>query len=379
MVRCARCAHVWTVLADDEPEAGEALAGESETEETPDTLEEAEAGTSTDEAGVDEDGEDAADEGMAEDDEHEVTLASFEGPSVPPLAPELPPTDDVDFVDGEADDGQASENIEQSQEGIDALFAEAADEDAEQEASADLNEADLEEADAADSEDFAPDTDTEIDDGEAADDELMAESAAGDEEDLEDETLEVDGEAADDEFGDEPGEIDQDILLAENVDFTGEASLVPSVAASAAMQRRKLITGWSGLGCFVFVFMVMAYLYRVDIVRGLPGSAGVYSSLGIPVNIRGLEIRNVTFSWESDSGTPILYVQGVIQNITNRRVAVPTVVFAFLDNRGEELYHWAKRVDARSLEAGTQTNFAARVPSPPQAVENLQVRFAKPH
>jgi len=387
-VRCARCLHVWTTLPDSEPPESEAPLDESEAEDSneaedideSDDVNEAEDVSESDDVNEAEDVSESDD--VNEPPEQEPSFAvkelaeikeidifsDVETPTVPPLVPDVGSHDDISFSDDPVDDEAASEAAgdgvdepeqeAQSEQDTDVFDSLVEDEPEKIDAS------DIGDADAA-----AFDTTSEIEGGEdnnqaedgLDDEDTQSQNADASEED--DEIL----DAEQTEFGSEDGEIE------------GDAEKFPLDTAIKSRRRTvTLIAGWSGLAAFVIGFVAIAYLFRTDIVRVLPGSAGIYADLGVPVNIRGLEIRNVTFDWETNTGKPILRVQGVIQNITNRHVTIPTIVFAFQDSAGEELYHWAERVKARTLPAGKQVTFATRVPSPPKAVESLQVRFAKP-
>ena len=135
--------------------------------------------------------------------------------------------------------------------------------------------------------------------------------------------------------------------------------------------------GWCVL-CLVFAGTVLlAKSQRETIVRALPGSAWVYEALGMPVNIRGLDFRGVAYSWEADRGRMVLEVHGDIVNITQRPLAVPTVVFDLRDQTGTEIYRWQDDVLKEPLGAGQQATFATRIPAPPKSVKSVQVRFAK--
>ncbi|MGI9388065.1 MAG: zinc-ribbon domain-containing protein [Methyloligellaceae bacterium] len=366
-VRCARCSHIWIAHPFEETGADEATVDEIGSEELPETEE-------TDEE---------LDSEVSADVKNDDVLSDLEPPSIQPLVPDLESLADLEFseVDGEE---------EHSQEDIDALFSADSEEPAGQEASEEETAENVDDPMSSDPDDMPveamPDSDDDLPakdisaDDVSRDDLAVAESLADDSSEIvaEDDQNQDISTADDEALDDTSSEVEPASLLFEKLDGAGDRPKPPDVVALSTGWRTRLIAGWGGLASFVIILTALAYFFRVDIVRVLPGSAGLYAGLGIPVNIRGLEIRDVTFNWETDSGTPILFVHGVIQNVTNRHVRIPTVVFAFQDNRGEELYHWAERVKTQTLPAGKQVTFATRVPSPPKAVENLQVRFAKP-
>ena len=185
-------------------------------------------------------------------------------------------------------------------------------------------------------------------------------------------------------------ETDADAAPAEDddADMAGEAELadedvddvppivVPEELPAPAMDTR-LMVGWAGLALFVIVTMTLFATMRVGIVRALPGAASVYASLGLPVNVRGLDFDKVTSAWTIEAGRSILEIHGDIVNVTDADIAVPTVVFALRNAKGLEVYQWAAEVRSEPLAGGERTPFVARIPTPPKSIKNVQVKFAK--
>jgi hypothetical protein len=97
----------------------------------------------------------------------------------------------------------------------------------------------------------------------------------------------------------------------------------------------------------------------------------------MPVNTRGLAFENVRYSWNTDSGQPVLKVEGEIVNVTSGSVDVPTVVIGLRDGAGKELSLWTANAEGQQLAAGEHVGFAAEIPSPPDTVRSLKLHFAK--
>jgi hypothetical protein len=136
--------------------------------------------------------------------------------------------------------------------------------------------------------------------------------------------------------------------------------------------------GWVLFAGIVAGLMAFVYLGRTNVVRTLPGAAPLYAKAGLPVNVRGLEFRNVSYKWGIDrKGRPAMTVAGTVINITNQPQSVPSVAFVFLDAAQAELFNWATPIRDTPLQPGKSTSFEARIPAPPDAVANLQLRFAK--
>ena len=142
--------------------------------------------------------------------------------------------------------------------------------------------------------------------------------------------------------------------------------------------RLAVFAGWAGLIAVVLLILVAAVRYRQDIAVIWPQSAGVYSSLGLPVNSSGIDFRQVDYRRESEDGQIVLAVTGMIVNAGARELPVPqTVRVTLSDASKRELYHWNFKPTATVLKPGQSVPFTTRLSSPPAAARHLEVRFAK--
>jgi predicted Zn finger-like uncharacterized protein len=87
--------------------------------------------------------------------------------------------------------------------------------------------------------------------------------------------------------------------------------------------RLAVAAGWAGLIAVVLLIAVSAVRYRQDIAVIWPQSAGVYSSLGLPVNASGIDFRQVDYRRETEDGQIVLVVSGQIVNLGRRVLPVP--------------------------------------------------------
>jgi predicted Zn finger-like uncharacterized protein len=139
-----------------------------------------------------------------------------------------------------------------------------------------------------------------------------------------------------------------------------------------------VLVGWLGLAGVIAGLLSLLYFARTEVVRALPGLAPVYAAAGLPVNVRGLEFRDISYKWGIDrKGRTRLTIAGKVINVSAEPRRVPSVAFVFLDAAEEELFNWATAIRDAPLAPGKTTSFEASVPAPPEAVANLQVRFAK--
>jgi hypothetical protein len=166
----------------------------------------------------------------------------------------------------------------------------------------------------------------------------------------------------------------------EDVEHAAEARA--RLAAKHAGKRPKIRYKGAGargleafaLGCVLAIF-VAAIHYREDVVSALPSSAGLYSAVGLPVNLRGLEFAKVTQRRDFESGVPVLIVEGEILNVRDRPTQVPALRFSLRGKSGDELYAWTLEPRQRVIETDSAMSFRTRLASPPRGADDLQLRF----
>ena len=135
--------------------------------------------------------------------------------------------------------------------------------------------------------------------------------------------------------------------------------------------------GWIALIAVVLVIGYSAVKYRQEIAMIWPQSAGVYSTLGLKVNNRGIDFAHVDYHRESEDGQVVLAVTGTIVNDGDRELPVPQSVRVTLsDATNHELYHWNFTPNVQTLKPGQSAAFLTRLSSPPAAATHLEVRFS---
>lgn len=121
--------------------------------------------------------------------------------------------------------------------------------------------------------------------------------------------------------------------------------------------------------------LVGAVVARADVVRRAPGLASLYELVGLPVNVRGLEIADVASVEEIEDGVPMLLVTGAIRNVAKTPIDVPRLRLAIKAGDGRELYTWTTVVSRTQIEPGATASFRARLASPPAEGRSIGVRF----
>ncbi len=110
-------------------------------------------------------------------------------------------------------------------------------------------------------------------------------------------------------------------------------------------------------------------------VRLFPDFASLYELAGLKVNLRGLDFSGVETRREMDGSTPVLVVEGMIENVTAAERPVPMIRFALISSNEREVYAWTMEPPKPSLAAGESMRFKSRLSTPPDSAVDAVVRF----
>jgi predicted Zn finger-like uncharacterized protein len=138
------------------------------------------------------------------------------------------------------------------------------------------------------------------------------------------------------------------------------------------IRRLARLSGVSALA----ILIVCAISFRTEIVRQFPDLAGVYESLGLGVNVVGLEFRDVNTMVTVRAGARIMQVDGRIFSVAPRAMVVPPVIVALLDSEGKAIYEWSVVPVVSDLEPGEVVDFSTQLSSPPEGATRVRLRFA---
>jgi predicted Zn finger-like uncharacterized protein len=178
-------------------------------------------------------------------------------------------------------------------------------------------------------------------------------------------------------------EIDADISA---VAAARAGPLLPEASQLSPKRKRS----WTGAGnpfarlppaaASVFVVAGIAVLglslwQRDRVVRAIPQFSGLYASIGLPVNVRGLAFSAVESELVQDPQGRFLVVTGDVTNITKGAAKVPPITVTVQAEDGKVLYSWTTEPPRSSLEAAELMHFRARLASPPENGRSVQLRF----
>jgi predicted Zn finger-like uncharacterized protein len=161
---------------------------------------------------------------------------------------------------------------------------------------------------------------------------------------------------------------------------------VESFAARRAARRDKS-RRWprwplTGLQSATLAFLVVDAIvvgWRTDLVRLMPQTASFYASIGLPVNLRGLNFDDLATSTEQHESVPILVMEGAIVNETRKLADVPHLRFAVRNAAHQEIYSWTAVPPRATLPPGEAVTFRTRLASPPPDAHDVLIRFLNRH
>lgn len=166
---------------------------------------------------------------------------------------------------------------------------------------------------------------------------------------------------------DEPGLTGEDLPKA----FRAKADTNRRVREAAAMG-----VVWAGMAAMVVVLLVVSVVFRVDVVRLWPRTAGAYASVGLPVNSLGLTIEGVKAEPSLQNGHAALAVSGMIRNIESRTIVTPPLRISLLDKNGKTVGAKIARAADPRIPPGETRHFTLTMLDPPTTAHDLEIAFA---
>ena len=148
-----------------------------------------------------------------------------------------------------------------------------------------------------------------------------------------------------------------------------------AASVSAAPLPKDRLPGWAAVVAILMGVSALIAL-REKIVDVAPPAAKVFAAIGLPVNLAGLELREVHSHIEMDGARKVLAVEGEIANMRRESRPVPPVALIVRGEDGQAKYAWTTRAAKSRLEPGETIAFRARLASPPESGADVLVRFS---
>jgi predicted Zn finger-like uncharacterized protein len=155
------------------------------------------------------------------------------------------------------------------------------------------------------------------------------------------------------------------------------AALAAGEVPPAEAPSRVVAMGWLALILFVALIVGLLVFAKGTVLSVLPGAQQLYGMFGGGSAASGLTFEGVRYGWSNEGGQTVLEIQGDVVNSSSSPVAVPQVVIALRDEKGNEISEWTTDTGADELAAGEHAAFLRQIPSPPSNVRSVKVRFAK--
>ena len=149
--------------------------------------------------------------------------------------------------------------------------------------------------------------------------------------------------------------------------------LAASISVAPAPKDR--LPGWAAVIAILMGVSALIAL-REKIVDVAPPAAKAFAAIGLPVNLAGLELREVRSHIEMDGARKVLAVEGEIANMRRESRSVPPVALTVRGEDGQAKYAWTTRAAKSRLEPGETIAFRARLASPPESGADVLVRFS---
>ncbi len=164
-------------------------------------------------------------------------------------------------------------------------------------------------------------------------------------------------------------------ISAEDIVLRSPLSVQPGPTPRRPRERSPFLKNLCG-GAALLAFGMAVIGFRAEIVRLWPESGTAYAALGLPVNLRGLELRNLRTVPTRDGTGPVLGIEGEIANVRSGETEVPPIELTIRDQDGHVLYSWTATSQKRRLAAGESILFRARLAAPPASGHDVLARFA---
>ena len=140
---------------------------------------------------------------------------------------------------------------------------------------------------------------------------------------------------------------------------------------------RISILGAAKVAALLFVCVAPPVIYagRDGMVSAMPGTASLYRSLGLPVNLVGLSFAKVSSHLSDENGASVLQVTGEVVNEGRVPRTVPWLHIALQGEHGEALYSWSAKAAEGELPVGQSAPFRVRLTAPPAGAQQVVVSF----
>lgn len=144
---------------------------------------------------------------------------------------------------------------------------------------------------------------------------------------------------------------------------------------SAPMARARRYFRMSIWVALVTLLIGSVY-WRTEIVKQFPDLGGFYDSIGLTVNVVGLNFSDVETLRSLHDGQDVMLITAKIRNTSNRAVTIPAVLVNILDKNDILIFQWQARAQTELLEAGETALFETQLNAAPVDATRVQLNFS---
>ncbi|WCS28200.1 zinc-ribbon domain-containing protein [Methylobacterium sp. NMS14P] len=146
-------------------------------------------------------------------------------------------------------------------------------------------------------------------------------------------------------------------------------------------KARRAIPGLTpslAFGLTLLAAIPLVCLARTSVVRAVPQTASLFARIGLPVNVRGIEIRDVVaFNNPPEDDSPAeLVVEADLVGVARSDAPVSPLSVEIRDAGGRTIKTFSVPPPRTVLAATETARFRASLPSPPAAGRAVVLRFA---
>ena len=165
--------------------------------------------------------------------------------------------------------------------------------------------------------------------------------------------------------------VDPDLLAKKRKDMAQRQSQFNRSMPRAKLKRAVRFGGALILGAFVFggVFL------RENVVLSFPDLAGIYSAIGLGVNVTGLEFSDVKTLRFLRDGAEVMDISAGITSVSSHQVSVPPVIVTLLDQDGRSVFEWSVKAQVLVMMPGEWIEFKTQLVAPPKESQIVRLTF----
>ncbi|WP_300377579.1 MJ0042-type zinc finger domain-containing protein [Henriciella sp.] len=140
--------------------------------------------------------------------------------------------------------------------------------------------------------------------------------------------------------------------------------------------RSAAVMAWLIVGTIFGASVAAGVIFRDRVVEYWPESAAAFRAAGLDVNRYGLEFVDTEAERYFEGTTPVLEIEGQVQNISRRERAAPFVRVMLLDETGGYIGASFAPITPERIPPGRTASFSTRVENPPFEAFELELQFS---